>query len=547
MASSSHAADTPETTEQLGFEPSSWGDFFIAYEPPPPKRSEEWMMARAEKLKGDVSLLFKTCNGTRARMFLVDTLQHLGIDHHFEEQIHDSLNELLESDFSSSSSLHEVALQFRLLRENGHWVSPDVFDKYKGEDGSFRKDITNEPKGILILYNATHLLIQGEPKLEEAMTFARQHLVSVNGSLQSPLDKQVKRAIHRALPRACKRVEVLQYISEYEEEEGHNQILLELAKLDFNLLQHVHLKELKDITEWWKHFSGFIDLSFIRDRLVESYTWAYVLYYEKGFELQRSITTKMIVLITTLDDTYDIRASIEECRKLHEAIQRWDKTAVSLLPEYLKKLYIELLRTFKNIEVEMPVNVNYDTAYLKKAIQNHVTGYLQEAEWCYSKHKPSFENQVNVTSLTIGAPTVCLSMMASMGDTIMKRAVEWVAGVPNVVIAAGKIVRFMNDIAAFENRKCKGDAASSVECYIHEYGVTGEVAIARIYELIEDEWRTLNKALFEDHALLPALKRIIGLALSTSLFYDNRNDVYTDSKHLHKTIKSLFVKPVLSG
>lgn len=81
---------------------------------------------------------------------------------------------------------------------------------------------------------------------------------------------------------------------------------------------------LNTIHRWWKHFSGFIDLSFIRDRLVESYTWAYVLYYEKGFELQRSITTKMIVLITTLDDTYDIRATIEECRKLHEAIQRFE-------------------------------------------------------------------------------------------------------------------------------------------------------------------------------------------------------------------------------
>lgn len=195
----------------------------------------------------------------------------------------------------------------------------------------------------------------------------------------------------------------------------------------------------------------------------------------------------------------------------------------------------------------MPININYDIAYLKKAIQNHVTGYLQEAEWCHTKHKPRFKNQVNVTSLTIGAPTVCLSMMASMGDTIIKSAVEWVAGVPDVVIAAGKIVRFMNDIAAFERRKCKGDAASSVECYIHEHSVTGEEAIARIYELIEDEWRTLNNARFENRALLLALKRIIGLALSTSLFYDNRNDMYTASRHLHKTIESLFVKPILSG
>lgn len=53
---------------------------------------------------------------------------------------------------------------------------------------------------------------------------------------------------------------------------------------------------------------------------MESYTWAYVVYYQEGFELPRSIITKMIVLITTLDDTYDIRATIDECRKLHEAI-----------------------------------------------------------------------------------------------------------------------------------------------------------------------------------------------------------------------------------
>jgi hypothetical protein len=47
---------------------------------------------------------------------------------------------------------------------------------------------------------------------------------------------------------------------------------------------------------------------------------------------------------------------------------RWDESVVSLLPEYLRKFYIELLRTFKNIDSEMPVDINYDIAYLKKAV-----------------------------------------------------------------------------------------------------------------------------------------------------------------------------------
>ena len=83
-------------------------------------------------------------------------------------------------------------------------------------------------------------------------------------------------------------------------------------------------------------------------------------------------------------------------------------------------------------------------------IQNNVTGYLQEAEWSHQNHKPRFIDHVNLTCRTVGAPTVCVSMMAGMSDAIMKQALEWTADVPYVVVAAGKIVRFMNDIAAFE-------------------------------------------------------------------------------------------------
>jgi hypothetical protein len=111
-------------------------------------------------------------------------------------------------------------------------------------------DTTNEPRGLLSLYNAAHLLIHGEPALEEAITFAGNHLESMMGSLNSPLAEQVKRSLHLPLPRTYRRVEAVHYISEYHEVDGHNAILLELAKLDFNLLQHVHLNELKAMTEY---------------------------------------------------------------------------------------------------------------------------------------------------------------------------------------------------------------------------------------------------------------------------------------------------------
>jgi hypothetical protein len=85
----------------------------------------EWITNRADELKEDIRKLLSTRKNTTERMFLLDTLQHLGIDCHFEEQINVVLRQILESEISNSN-LHEVSLRFRLLREQGHWVSPGI-------------------------------------------------------------------------------------------------------------------------------------------------------------------------------------------------------------------------------------------------------------------------------------------------------------------------------------------------------------------------------------------------------------------------------------
>ncbi len=94
------------------------------------QRSEGWMVERAEKLKDDVRTMFETCDSTEGRLQLVDAIQHLGIDHLFKEEIEYSLSEINASEFISSS-LHDVALRFRLLRQHGFHVSPGINLYYK--------------------------------------------------------------------------------------------------------------------------------------------------------------------------------------------------------------------------------------------------------------------------------------------------------------------------------------------------------------------------------------------------------------------------------
>ena len=92
--------------------------------------------------------------------------------------------------------------------------------------------------------------------------------------------------------------------------------------------------------------------------------------------------------------------------------------------------------------------------------------------------------------------------------------------------------------------KCKGDIASSVECYMNENNVTRDVAVARIGSLMEHEWRILNQARFADQAMLPAVQRVYDFAASMMLFYGNGNEGFSNSKHVQKNIESFFIKPI---
>ncbi|KAF7012907.1 hypothetical protein CFC21_027053 [Triticum aestivum] len=527
------------------FEPSVWSDFFRRYKPQPPNISQEWMKTRRDKLKKDVLLLFKTCTNNLDRMTLVDVVQRLGIEHLFEEQTATALTDIHRSEFNSSN-LHDVSLRFRLLREHGLWVSPDVFKTFKGEDGTFNHDITKDPKGLLCFYNAAYVLTHGEPLLEEAISFTKYHLESLAPSLVSPLAEQVKRALHVPLPRTYRRLEALQYMPEYEKEVGYNPTLLELAKLEFNLLQSVHLKELKAISEWYNDLSAYVELSFARDRVVECYLWGYSVFYEEEYSLERMIFAKCTFVHTLLDDINDVRATLVEYRKLDTAIQRWNESAISLVPDYLKKFYNKLLMCFREFEDELTLNGRYPIDHIKKTFQQQSKFYLQEAEWLHQNHKPSFKDKLHLAAMSTGVTALCVYTMVCMGDGAPKGALEWALGYPDVIMACAKIGRLMNDLAgSSKHRNNRGDVANCVDCYVSEHKVTDKVAFAAIDSMIEDEWKTTNQARFEHRReLFPVVQRVVNFTLSLPVYYGDRKDAFTFSTHLNGIIKNLFVKPI---
>lgn len=125
-----------------------------------------------------------------------------------------------------------------------------MFDKFKDEGNKFKETLNSDAKGLLSLYEAASLRIHGEEILEEALAFTTHHLKRIVQELESPLREQVTRALEKPLHRGVPRIETRYYISFYEKDESRNELILKLAKLDFNYVQNIHKKELSQLSRY---------------------------------------------------------------------------------------------------------------------------------------------------------------------------------------------------------------------------------------------------------------------------------------------------------
>ena len=109
--------------------------------------------------------------------------------------------------------------------------------------------MTSDVRGLLELYEASYMRTHGEDILDEAIAFTTSQLALAAENLDHPtnLKEKVTHALKQSLRRGIRRVEARHYISVYQDEESHNKALLEFAKIDFNMLQLLHRKELSEI------------------------------------------------------------------------------------------------------------------------------------------------------------------------------------------------------------------------------------------------------------------------------------------------------------
>ncbi|KAD6119267.1 hypothetical protein E3N88_10538 [Mikania micrantha] len=277
--------------------------------------------------------------------------------------------------------------------------------------------ITEDVQGMLELYEATYMRVQGEAILDNALAFTKTRLSNIaNDPLcDDSLSKQIKEALERPIRKRLPRLDALCYIPIYQQDVSHNKSLLRLAKLGFNLLQSQHKKELSQLAKWWKGFDVPNNLPFTRDRSVENYFWILGVYFEPQYSRARVFLTKVIGISTILDDTYDAYGTHEELVIFTEAVQRWSITCMDELPNYMKLIYKGLLDIYEEMEETMAKEGKaHHVNYAKEAMKEMIRNFMTEAKWRNEGYIPTVEEHQSVSFMSCGYKMLTIAVEAYM-------------------------------------------------------------------------------------------------------------------------------------
>ncbi|TYH52578.1 hypothetical protein ES332_D09G037800v1 [Gossypium tomentosum] len=454
---------------------------------------------QAIRLLGEVRMMLEKVMDPLEKLELIDTLQRLGLSYHFQDETKRILEDIhIRADQSKAlwkeGNLYATALEFRLLRQHGYNLTEEVFSGFMDEMGNFKSSLCEDCKGLLNLYEASHLSMEDEGILDTARHFAAKQLQQY--LKQKKLDEYVRMLVEHALELPLhwrvSRLEARWFIDVYEKREKRNPILLELAKLDFNIVQAVYQDDLIYASKWWRDIGLGEKLPFARDMLMENFLWTVGIAFDPHFGNLRRTLTKIIALITSIDDVYDVYGTLDELELFTQAVERWDINAMELLPEYMKICFFALYNSINEIAFDNLKEHGFHTIpLLKKAWAELCKAYLVEAKWYYSGYIPTLNEYMDNAWISIAVPLVLSHIFSSLNLTT-KECLEYWKEDSNLIYCSAIIFRLADDLGTSMDELKRGDVPKSIQCYMHETGCSEVEAHEHVKKLIDATWKRMN-------------------------------------------------------
>ncbi|CAH8277290.1 unnamed protein product [Arabidopsis lyrata] len=542
------------------FAPTFWGDYFLSLsvddsEFDKIEREIESVMKPNVRDK-----LISSHNSNKDKIRLIHLLISLGISHYIETEIEMILNQTfkeLDGIISEEDDLETISIMFEVFRLYQHKISCDTFVRFKGKDGRFKESLVADVRGMLQLYQAAHLGTPSEDIMEEAKSFTRNQLESLVTSTTIPphLSSHIRNALYRARYHNMEILVAREYISFYDQEEGHDLTLLKFAKLNFNYCRLLYIQELKTLTKWWKDLDIPTKLPYVRDRIVESYFPAVGIHFEPRFSLGRIIAAKIIIVLVALNDTCDSYATFPQAKSLIDSLQRWDLEGIDELQSYSRIVVRLILETMGEIfflvsetmgEIEREMMPRGRSACVKQTIEetkNLGRSYLALSKWASEGHVPTFDEYMEVGLVTAGMDDFALYSFIAMEDCDEKQLYEWFNSKSKIFQALCYMYRVNNDIITYEREMSKGEVVNGVNSYMNQHGVTKEKAVEELSKMARDNYKiVMEELLTTTDVPRQVLVRCLNIARLIDVFCKDGVDEFSNSHgKLKDLITSLFI------
>ncbi|KAJ0808801.1 putative germacrene-A synthase [Helianthus annuus] len=480
---------------QSTFHPSIWGDQFLVYEEQEEQATvEQTIQSLKEEVRKQILVAFDDPTKHNDLLKLVNDIQRLGIAYCFDQELEKALGHIYTiygDDWNGGS----VFLWFRLLRQEGFYVSCDIFNKYKNNDGTFKESLTNDVEGMLELYEAAYMRVPGEVVLDDALAFTKGQLEKITKdplqwNCSESLSRHIEEALERPIWKRLPRLEALRYIH-----------LRNWNSTGFNLCTKESLAKSPSVVERFRASKEF-----------------------------------------TLYDTYDCYGTYEELEIFNKAIQRWSVTCIDALPDYMKFVYKIFLDSYgEMVEIMASEGKAYQVEYAKDLMKELSRHYMIEAKWKNEGYEPTLEEHESVSFVSAGYKMLIPTSFVSMGEKVTEEAFKWALSFPPLIKSASLIGRIMDDIVEGKGK----DVVSTVECYMKEHDVKEEDVYNLFKERVEDAWKDMNLELLTCKDIPMVLKmRAINLARVIESLYKYDDCLKNVGVELQDNIKSCFVNAI---
>nr|GMD08415.1 tricyclene synthase EBOS, chloroplastic-like [Ipomoea batatas] len=345
------------------------------------------------------------------------------------------------------------------------------------------------------------------------------------------------------------RLEARWYIEACRKTRGYNDFFLELATLDFNMVQSQYQRELQEVSRWWKDIGLAGKLSFVRDRLVECYVWAAGVTPQPQLSKARIGLTKVSALITTIDDIYDVYGSPNELHLFTNVVKKWDLDGVKDLPYYMKICFLALYNTVNELGYDTVKEQEVNSIpILAKKWADMCEAFLVEATWNSKKVTPPLKVYLDNAWVSVSGSVILSHAYFLVTQNITNEALDALQNNNDLLRWSSMIFRLCNDLATFKSEMERGETANSILCHMKESGHLEDDSRDYIRYLLDEAWKNLNKNKTSDNNISrfgkPFIEAAINLARISQCTYQHGDGVGAPDTRSKNLVLSLIIRPL---